>query len=64
MRLPPERLEIQLRKELLPIYLVSSDDALLLREACDAIRSQCRQQDFGERQVFHVERSFDCNCLR
>lgn len=64
MRLYPDKLEAQLHKELLPIYVASSDDPLLQREACDAIRQHCRQQGFSERQVFHAERSFDWNTLR
>lgn len=64
MRLPADRLSGQLAKELLPVYLVSSDDPLLQREACDAIRQACREQGFSERQVFHVERSFNWNSLR
>ncbi len=64
MRLAADKLDSQLRKALLPIFLVSSDDPLLQREACDAIRHRCREQGFSERQVFHVERSFDWNTLR
>ncbi|TDQ35379.1 DNA polymerase III subunit delta [Thiopseudomonas denitrificans] len=64
MRLYPDKLGAQLRKDLLPIFLVSSDDPLLQRESCDAIRQACREQGFSERQVFHVERSFDWNSLR
>lgn len=64
MRLPADRLPGQLAQKLLPIYLVSSDDPLLQREACDAIRQACREQSFSERQVFHVERSFNWNSLR
>lgn len=64
MRLYPEKLAGQLQQQLLPIYLVSSDDPLLQREAGDAIRQACRAQDFSERQVFHVERGFDWNSLR
>ena len=64
MRLYPDKLAGQLQKQLLPVYLVSSDDALLQREACDAIRQTCRNLGFSERQVFHAERSFDWNSLR
>lgn len=64
MRIYPEKLNGQLKKQLLPIYLVSSDEPLLAQEASDAIRNACRQADYSERQVFHVERGFDWNIIR
>ena len=64
MRIYPEKLAGQLKKNLLPIYLVSSDEPLLAQEASDSIRSACRQADYSERQVFHVERGFDWNIIR
>lgn len=64
MRIYPEKLNGQLKQALLPIYLVSSDEPLLAQETSDAIRSACRQADYSERQVFHVERGFDWNIIR
>ena len=64
MRIYPEKLSGQLKQGLLPIYLVSSDEPLLAQEASDAIRSACRQAEYSERQVFHVERGFDWNIIR
>lgn len=64
MRLYPEKLNGQLSKQLLPIYLISTDDPLLLQEATDAVRQACRKQGYTERQVFHVERSFSWSQLR
>src|SRR5690554_5529541 len=64
MRIYPEKLPAQLKQALQPIYVVSSDDPLLAQEASDAIRSACRQADYSERQVFHVERGFDWNIIR
>lgn len=64
MRLYPEKLSGQLKKQLLPIYLISSDDPLLQQEASDAVRQACREQGYTERQVFSVERSFNWNQLR
>lgn len=64
MRLYPEKLNGQLKKQLLPIYLISSDDPLLQQEASDAVRQACREQGYTERQVFSVERSFNWNQLR
>lgn len=64
MRLTADALNKQLSQELLPVYLVSGAEQLLVQEACDAIRNACRQRGFDERQVFHAERSFDWNQLR
>lgn len=64
MRIYPEKLSGQLKQGLLPIYLVSSDEPLLAQEASDSIRSACRQAEYSERQVFHVERGFDWNIIR
>lgn len=58
MRLRPEQLTQHLNKDLLPIYIISGDETLLVQESCDAIRAQCRQQNFN-REVLHVEASFD-----
>lgn len=42
-----------------PLYIVSGDDPLLVQEACDQVRRAARSQGFTEREVFHVEGSFD-----
>jgi DNA polymerase-3 subunit delta len=63
MRLKPEQLGSQLNKNLLPVYLVSGDEPLLLQEATDAIRAACRQQGFADREVYHADRNFDWQLL-
>jgi DNA polymerase-3 subunit delta len=57
MRLSLEALDAQLGQSLLPLYLISGDEPLLVAEASDAIRLRARSLDFSERQVFFVERS-------
>src|ERR1700722_5303054 len=52
-----EGLGAHLTDPLLPIYLVSGDEPLLVGEAADAIRARARAADFSERQIFFVERS-------
>lgn len=64
MKLTPAQLTKHLQGPLAPVYAVSGDDPLLCQEACDAIRAACRARDFSERQVFHVDASFDWNLLR
>ena len=62
MRLRPDQLPQNLSKGLLPVYIVSGDETLLVQECCDAIRLNCRQQGFS-REVLHVESGFDWNEL-
>ncbi|WP_455210746.1 DNA polymerase III subunit delta [Kaarinaea lacus] len=54
-----EDLPTQLNQGLKPVYIISGDEPLQLGEACDAIRQQARAQGFSEREVMHVEKSFD-----
>ncbi|HWW21731.1 MAG TPA: DNA polymerase III subunit delta [Steroidobacteraceae bacterium] len=57
VRLSLEALGTHLAQTLLPIYLVSGDEPLLVGEAGDAIRARARIAGFAERQVFFIERS-------
>lgn len=59
MRLRPEQLEKQLAQQLAPVYLISGEETLLVQECADSLRRACREQGFGERQVFHVDAGFD-----
>lgn len=59
MQIKPEQLNAQLKQGLAPIYFVSGDEALLVQEACDAIRAAARQAGCSEREVHHVENGFD-----
>lgn len=64
MRLRPEQLERDLQKQLLPIYLVSGDEPLLVQECTDRIRAAARAAGCTEREVLEVDgRSFDWNQL-
>ncbi len=58
MQLRPDQLTAHLQKNLLPMYLVSGDETLLVQESCEAIRTQAVQRGFSERQVFHCETGF------
>jgi len=62
MRLRPDQLTQNLVKGLLPVYIVSGDEPLLVQECSDAIRLSCRQQGFS-REVLQVDASFDWNEL-
>ncbi len=59
MQCYPNQLEMQLRKGLAPLYLVSGDEPLQAGEAADAVRAATRSAGFEERLVFHAEAGFD-----
>ncbi len=63
MRLRLEQLESQLRKPLLPVYLITGDEPLQSGEAADAIRAAARAAGFIQREVFEVGPGFDWNGL-
>lgn len=57
MKLTLESLSARLAERVLPVYLVSGDEPLLVGEAADIIRARARQLGFAEREVFFIERS-------
>jgi DNA polymerase-3 subunit delta len=57
MKLSLEGLPTQLAERLLPVYLVSGGEPLLLGEATDQIRRRARLEGYEEREVFFIERS-------
>ncbi|MBT4521172.1 MAG: DNA polymerase III subunit delta [Halieaceae bacterium] len=60
MRLRPEQLAKHLKQQLLPLYIVSGDEPLLLQEACDLIRAQAREQGCTEREIIDASvKGFD-----
>jgi DNA polymerase III subunit delta len=56
LKLSSDDLPDHLAAQLLPVYLVSGDEPLLVGEAADAIRAAARGRGFAEREVFFVER--------
>lgn len=63
MQLRPESLDAHLEKTLEPLYVIASDEHLLLLEASDKIRQAARKQGCTERRVLTVERGFKWNEL-
>lgn len=51
MRLYPEKLAGHLKQHLLPVYLVSGDEPLLVQECCDQIRQKARESGCHEREI-------------
>ena len=54
MRLYPEKLQGHLQQQLLPVYLVSGDEPLLVQECADAIRAAARAAGCNEREVIEA----------
>ncbi len=63
MQIRPEQLAAQLKKNLAPIYLLSSDEPFLLQEAADTVRDAAREQGFVERQLLQADQKFDWHTL-
>jgi DNA polymerase III subunit delta len=63
MQIRPEQLASQLKRGLVPLYVVHGDEALLSIEACDQIRAAARAAGYTERDVLRVERGFRWNAL-
>lgn len=59
MKISANQLTSQLKKSLLPCYLITGDEPLLVQEALDAIRSQAREQGFASRELFVATTGFD-----
>lgn len=59
MQLKPEQLAKQLAQNLLPVYLVTGDETLLINETIDLIRQFAKKSGFLQRMRFQVERGFD-----
>ena len=63
MRLRNDQLTAQLKRALAPVYLLSGDEPLQMREAADEIRRAARQQGFSEREVLDQSSGFDWSAL-
>ncbi|MDZ7644834.1 MAG: DNA polymerase III subunit delta [Woeseiaceae bacterium] len=59
MKIPANQLSAQLDKSLLPCYLVTGDEPLLVQEALDAIRAAARRREFSSRDLFVAVSGFD-----
>jgi DNA polymerase-3 subunit delta len=64
VKIAANQLTPHLQKSLLPCYLVTGDEHLLVQEALDAIRARAREQGFGSRELFVQTTGFDWDELR
>lgn len=63
MELKAEQLAAALKRELLPVYLITSDEHLLLEESCELIIQQAKQLGFTEKERLLVEKGFHWQSL-
>lgn len=61
MKISANQLESHLKKPLLPCYLVTGDEPLLVQEALDALRASAREQGFAARESYAATTGFDWN---
>lgn len=59
MRIRPDQLEATLKRGLVPLYVISGDEPLLVDEAAASIRAALRRAGASERQTFQAESGFD-----
>ncbi|MDH4108248.1 MAG: DNA polymerase III subunit delta [Gammaproteobacteria bacterium] len=59
MKIPANKLPGHLKQPLLPCYLVSGDEPLLVQEALDAIRGAAREQGYSDRDLYVQMAGFD-----
>lgn len=59
MKLNFNQLESQLARQLSPIYFISGDEPFQLDEAATLVRQAAKAQGYTEREIYHVDRSFD-----
>jgi DNA polymerase-3 subunit delta len=63
MRLRNDQLSTRLKSSLAPVYLLSGDEPLQMREATDEIRQAAHREGFTEREVLDQGSGFDWSAL-
>ncbi|WP_210396393.1 DNA polymerase III subunit delta [Motiliproteus sediminis] len=58
MKLTPEQLSGHLQRSLLPVYLLSGDEPLLIQEAATTLRATARNAGYAERETLHADAGF------
>jgi DNA polymerase-3 subunit delta len=63
VKLTPDNIAAQLKKQLAPVYFVSGDEPLIVGETIDAIRLEARRQGYEERESYAADARFDWDAL-
>jgi DNA polymerase-3 subunit delta len=58
-----DKLADTLKRQAASLFIVSGDDPLLVQESCDLVRANLKERGYIERELFHVEGSFDWSSL-
>jgi DNA polymerase-3 subunit delta len=64
MKLYPQQLNVTLNKSLLPIYLISGDETLLVEESRDALTQAAKKQGFNEKNTYGGTSQFNWQTLQ
>lgn len=64
MHLSFDQLSAHLERDLRPLYILTGDEPLALKEGVDAIRQAARRQGYDERLSYTAERYFDWKQLK
>ena len=59
MKIPAQKLKEHIAKGGDNAYWICGDETLLVQESCDLVREHAKQQEFTNREVWHVEAGFD-----
>lgn len=59
MKLNHNQLAQHLQRELLPVYLLSGDEFLLVQESLQAVRDAARKQGYSGRETYYIEGRFN-----
>lgn len=59
MKIPSTRLTTLLRQNLLPVFLVTGDEHLLVEEVCEEIYDAAKSSQITARQRFQTDKNFD-----
>ncbi|MFT7687309.1 MAG: DNA polymerase-3 subunit delta [Candidatus Azotimanducaceae bacterium] len=59
MKVYPDKLAAHFSKGNSALYIVSGDEPLLVQESCDVVRASLKKKGFVERDLYHVDGSFD-----
>ena len=63
MKLNFTQLSGHLKKTLQPVYFISGDEPFQVDESVRLIREAAKEEGYTEREVYHVDRSFDWDQL-
>jgi len=63
MQIRADQLRNDLKKRQLPVYMICGEEPLQHKEAVDMLRNAAKYYGYEEREVYHVDASFDWNTL-